>query len=75
MRKSMTAASTSPRVSVQKTTRKKNENVLTSVGDEMPSSEQAYTMVRNSTGNASVGSYSEHHIVFHITKFANLCLY
>jgi hypothetical protein len=68
----MTAVSTSHRVALQKTTRKKNENVQTSVGEEIPSSKQAYTMVRN---NITVGSYSEHRIVFHVTKFASLCLY
>lgn len=52
MRRSMTAAS-SPRVAVQKSARKKYENVRTSVGDEIPSSKRAYSTVRN---NTTVGS-------------------
>jgi len=52
MRRSMTAAS-SHRVAVQKSARKKYENVQTSVGDEIPSSKRAYSMVRN---NTTVGS-------------------
>jgi hypothetical protein len=47
-RSSMTAAS-SHRVAVQKSARKKYENVRTSVGDEISSSKRAYSMVRNNT--------------------------
>ena len=48
----MTAAS-SYRDAVQKSARKKYENVRNSVGDEITSSSQAYSMVRN---NTTVGS-------------------
>jgi len=48
VRRSLTAAS-SHRVAVQKSARKKYENVRTSVGDETPSFKRAYSMVRNNT--------------------------
>jgi len=52
MRRSVTAASPY-RGAVQTSARKKCENVQTSVGDEIPSSKRAYSMVRK---NTTVGS-------------------
>jgi hypothetical protein len=65
----MTAASVSHGISVQKTARKKYENLQTPIGDEISSNKHEYSMVRNTT---IVGRYSGHHIGFSCQRFWNL---